>query len=411
MLWADAEHDSRQGQLDEMISKVCRLVWDYPVRGEATYGLQPAFVNLSEQQVRQGYEVHVVAGRGPGQPEEEVAGGVMVHRVRVPFNLTALRKVQRVTGTEPGWVVHPHATCGVFLVGMRKLRTMKLVAHSHGASRSRHAPIRLRSGEVEMNYSLARTTYNMVRERTLWSSSDRVLTVSQALLRDIVESYRVDKEKVRVVYNGVDTDAFRPRTDAEVPGPLGPLEGKRIILYVGHFGVRKGVFFLIRAMKNVSKEVPDAHLVCVGGVPAWLGTRDYWGVLKREIETNGVSGRVTLLDKVKNRDLAAYYNRAEVFALASYYESLSKVTMEAMSCGVPVVAADSGGVPELVDDGGTGRLVPYGQVNAFADALTSILKDERTARAMGANGRAKIEKGFTWQAVADRVRSAYDELN
>jgi starch synthase len=325
--------------------------------------------------------------------------------------MTAFREVERLTGNERDWVVHTHATCGFFLVGVRRLKKLRLVSHSHGASRSRHAPIRLKSGEIDLDYSQIRTTYNMMRERTLWSSADRVLTVSRALLNDLVDSYKIDPSRGRVVYNGVDTDYFRPAKDPEVPASLQGLAGKRVVLYVGHFGLRKGVFYLIRAMRTVKQQVPDAHLVCVGGIPSWLGDRDYWSILKREVESNGVSDRVTLLDKVRNRDLPAYYNRASVFALASYYESLSKVTMEAMACGIPVVAAGSGGIPELVEDGVTGRLVPYGSDEALAQALVTILSDEVMARRMGSQGREKMVRSFTWPSVAERVRSVYDELN
>jgi glycosyltransferase involved in cell wall biosynthesis len=392
------------------VHKVCRLVWDYPVKGESTYGLQPVFVNLSEQQARQGYEVHVVAGKGPSQPSEEVVHGVNIHRVNVPFNLGAFREVERLTGNEGDWVVHTHSTCGFFLVGLRRMKRLRMVSQSHGASRSRHAPVRLKSGEIDLNYSQFRTIYNMIREKTLWSSADRVLTVSKSLLDDIVDSYNIDPRRGRVVYNGVDTDYFHPLGGTETPRPLEALAGKRIILYVGHFGLRKGVFYLIRAMSRVQSEVPDAHLVCVGGIPSWLGNRDYWSVLKHEIDSNGVSDRVTLLDKVKNRELLGYYNRAAVFALASYYESLSKVTMEAMACGLPVVATGSGGIPELVEQDVTGKLVPYGSEEALAQALITVLKDEGLARRMGSEGREKMVRSFTWRAVAERIRSVYDEL-
>ena len=125
-----------------VITKVCRLVWEYPVRGESTYGLQPVFVNLSEQQVKQGYEVHVIAGRTGQQPEEEVCRGVRIHRVRPPFNLNALLRVNSLLGEGEEWVVHTHATCGIFMVPMKRVTRARLVSHSHGTSRSHHVPLR-----------------------------------------------------------------------------------------------------------------------------------------------------------------------------------------------------------------------------------------------------------------------------
>jgi len=393
-----------------MISKVCRLVWEYPVRGLSTYGLQPVFVNLSEQQVRQGYEVHVIAARKGTQPREETCNSVQVHRVAVPFNLNALRTLNKLVGNGGDWVVHTHATCGIFTVPMKRLHRIRLVSHSHGTSRSHHVPIRYRSGDLVVDYSSLGITYDTIREKSLWRSADRVLTVSRTLMNDIHDSYGVPEDRLRVVYNGADTTLFRPDSNSELPPSLRNLEGRKIILYVGHFGLRKGIFFLIRAMKILKSEVPDSHLVCIGGVPDWLGAEDYWGLLRREIERNDVAERVTLMDRVRNVDLPAYYRSARVFALPSYYETISKVTMEAMACGVPVIATNTGGIPEVVEDGTTGILVPYASVEALASALSTLLMDEGMSRRMGTMGRARVERAFTWEAVARRVKSVYDEF-
>ena len=342
-----------------MIDSVLRLVWDYPTEGESTYGLQPVFVNLSEEQVRQGYQVHVVAKRLGSQPAEERHNGVSVHRVSPPFNANAFRALMKLTRGGGEWVVHSHATCGIFLYMLRKTGSIRYVSHSHGTSRSHHVPIRYRSGQVQVDYSQLGIAYDMVRERLLWSSADRVLAVSRTLAQDLNEFYGINPGRLRVVYNGVDVDLFQRLRGFETPPGLQGLEGKRIVLYVGHFGLRKGVFFLIRAMSKVLLEVPDAHLVCIGGVPDLLGAADYWSLLKSEAISNGVEGHVTLLDKVRNKDLVRYYSMASAFVLPSYYESISKVTLEAMACEVPVVASNSGGIPEVVDDGVTGLLVPY----------------------------------------------------
>ena len=174
--------------------------------------------------------------------------------------------------------------------------------------------------------------------------------------------------------------------------------------------MRKGVFFLIRAMKAILEEVPDAHLVCVGGVPIWLKEPDPWSILKNEIEMQGVSNAVTLLDKVKNRDLVSYYSAASVFALPSYYESFSKVTLEAMACSLPVVATNMGGLPEMVVDGKTGLLVNYGSPSALASALVQILTDVSAASAMGREGRERVNRMFTWRAVVERISEAYKDF-
>jgi alpha-maltose-1-phosphate synthase len=119
---------------------------------------------------------------------------------------------------------------------------------------------------------------------------------------------------------------------------------------------------------------------------------------------------VTLMDAVKNTELVEFYRHSEVFVLPTYYEAFPKVVVEAMACGLPVVATRTGGIPELVDDGKTGFLVPFGSPEMISEKLISLLGDESLRASMGLRGRGRVEGEFTWHAVAERTRSAYNEL-
>jgi glycosyltransferase involved in cell wall biosynthesis len=394
-----------------LINKICRLVWDYPLAGEATYGLQPVFTNLSEEQAKQGYEVHVLTTRTKGQPKDEYVRGVNIHRLGQPFNLGILSYLRRLTDSGRGWVVHSHATCGFILFALKPIRRFPLVSHAHGTSRSHHTPLKIETGEIKVDYSSLSVNYHATRERLLWGSADRVLAVSKVSGQDIVEAYHVSDDKVRVVYNGVDSDLFRPISNPRTPDEIKALEGKRILLYVGHFGMRKGLFFLINAMKKVKDEFSDAHLVCIGGVPSWLGKYDYYALLKRLAELNGVSSNVTFLKAVRHRELVNFYNKAEISVLPSYYETFSKVCTEAMSCEVPLVASRSGGLPEIIEHGKTGLLVRYGDSRGLASAIIDLMSDEKRRRATGRSSRERVLKFFTWKAVAERISSVYSELD
>ena len=117
-----------------------------------------------------------------------------------------------------------------------------------------------------------------------------------------------------------------------------------------------------------------------------------------------------MLDAVKNNELVDFYRQSEVFVLPTYYEAFPKVVVEAMACGKPVVASRTGGIPELVEEGQTGFLLPYGSPDAIAERLILLLADENLRAAMGRRGRETVENQFTWHAVAERVRSVYNEL-
>jgi phosphatidylinositol alpha-1,6-mannosyltransferase len=211
------------------------------------------------------------------------------------------------------------------------------------------------------------------------------------------------------VYNGADTSIFRP--GAQLQAPIArELEGKRVVLYVGHFGLRKGLFYLLKAMRHVTERMPDAVLVCVGGVPDWLGARGYWDLLDGFIDQMGLRGNVFLMDRVPNRELPAYYCKSSVVVLPSYYEAFAKVLVEAMACGVPVVSSKMGGALDAIDQANTGFLVEYGDVDGTADAIMTILGSEKLARRMGQSARQRVLEHFTWDAVANRIDDAYAQV-
>ena len=163
-------------------------------------------------------------------------------------------------------------------------------------------------------------------------------------------------------------------------------------------------------MKTVTKEVPNAVLVCVGGVPAWLPKRDYWSYLNGLIEQNGLTGKVILLDRVPNEKLPNYYSMSSVLVLPSYYEAFPKVLIEAMACERPAISSRMGGTQDSIEDGVNGYLVNYADPADLARAIVTVLQDEALARRMGKAGRQKVVREFTWRAVAARIDSVSGEV-
>jgi glycosyltransferase involved in cell wall biosynthesis len=388
--------------------KVIRLAWDYPVDGQPTYGLQPVFVYLSREQARLGNEVHIIT-LGKRLSEEKI-DNVRVHRVPTPYNLNAPRIMGRLIDRHDDAVIHTHATCGLFMSVYKRITRIPFVAHTHGTSRSHNTPLVLRGHELRIDYSVLNINYHMLRERSLWSAADRVLAVSSSSADDLATSYGIKRNKIRVVYNGVDADTFKPIENPALPESLAGLSSKRIILFVGHFGLRKGIIFLVRALDIIRREIPDVHLLCIGGTPKWLGGIDYRQILLSEVNRLGLNKHVTLSEAVKNHKLPLIYNSSELLALPSYYETFSKVCLEAMACGIPVVSTNMGGIPEVIKNGITGQLVPYGSVKGLVDAISGIMQDKNRARSMGIKGRERVLKMFTWSAVAERIQNVYNEL-
>ncbi len=360
-------------------------------------------------QAKNGLEVQVIARRYANQPSLEVNGGVTIHRVGSPFTVNALLTLSRLTKEHAPTVIHTHSTSGAFLTATKRAIKAPIVSHVHGTTYSAAMPVVLSFGKMRNEYSHWRVTTSFLRERALWSTADRIAAVSTSVRSDLISRYGIREEKIRLVYNGVDANAFRRIPDPDFPQKR-ELEGKRVALYVGHFGLRKGIPFLIRAMKKVTREVRDTVLVCIGGVPPWLPKATYWSYLKELIAENGVEGNVVLLDRVPNEKLPDYYSRASVLVLPSYYEAFPKVLIEAMACETPVITSRLGGTIDSVDEGVNGLLVPYADPDALAESMIILLQDEKLARRMGSRGRERVLRDFTWQAVASRIQTIYDEV-
>ena len=389
--------------------RIVRLVANYPVGGKSSYGLQPVYHNLSKAQVKRGRDVHVVARRSAGQPSYEEVSGIKVHRVKTPYNISAMLSVVKLANEGPPTVIHTHSTSGVFLSLSKRATSTPVVSHVHGTTISAATPAVLRFGRQEYGYSPFRVATSYMRERVLWASADRVAAVSSSVVSDLTTRYGIDENKIRLVYNGVDPATFRPNGYPVVPEqPF--LEGRKVVLYIGHFGLRKGLPVLIEAMKSVTKEVKDAVLLCVGGVPAWLPKGEYLDYLKRLVTRNDLEGKAMFLGSLPQGRLPAYYCLSSVFVLPSYYEAFPKVLVEAMACEKPVVTSKMGGTSDSVEDGVNGFLVPFGNSKGLADAILTLLQDETLSRKMGRIGRERVLRDFTWDAVAGRLDSIYSEL-
>ncbi|WP_431963446.1 glycosyltransferase family 4 protein [Nocardia sp. bgisy134] len=204
---------------------------------------------------------------------------------------------------------------------------------------------------------------------------------------------------------GVDTDMFRP--DPEARAELRrryELGDRPTILCLSRLVPRKGQDVLIAAMREIRDRVDGAVLVIAGGGP-------YEDKLRGLAAALGVTDSVVFTGRVPSAELAAHHTIADVFAMPCRtrgagldVEGLGIVYLEASASGVPVVAGRSGGAPETVLEGKTGRVVDGRKVTEVADALVDILADRDAAAAMGAAGRAWVEENWRWDALGARLR-------
>ncbi|MFF2369348.1 glycogen synthase [Agromyces sp. NPDC058110] len=258
-------------------------------------------------------------------------------------------------------------------------------------------------------------------ERTAFEDADAVIAVSEGMRRDILRAYpAIDPAKVEVVYNGIDLDDWKPNPDAGLARSLGVDPDRPSIIFVGRITRQKGLPYLLRAARLLP---PEVQLVLCAGAP---DTEEIMAEVTGLVdELRAERDGVVWIDRHLPRpELTALLTAATAFVCPSIYEPLGIVNLEAMACGAPVVGTATGGIPEVVDDGVTGVLVPIDQaddgtgtptdperyVADLAAALIGVVSDPTRAAEMGAAGRLRAQEHFAWDAIAARTREVYHRV-
>ncbi|MEU7719015.1 glycogen synthase [Streptomyces tibetensis] len=246
-------------------------------------------------------------------------------------------------------------------------------------------------------------------ERTAIEAADAVIAVSGAMREDILGCYpALDPERVHVVHNGIDTTLYRPAHGTDALDRVGLDRSRPYVLFVGRITRQKGVPHLLRAVRDID---PAAQVVLCAGAPDTPEIDQEFRELFGEL--SGVRDGVFWIPKMLPRpEVIQLLTHAALFVCPSVYEPLGIVNLEAMACGTPVVASAVGGIPEVVDDGTTGLLVPPGDdfEAGLARAMDTVLGDPVAARRMGEAGRERAVGEFGWDAVARRTVRLYEEI-
>ncbi|WP_433306299.1 glycosyltransferase [Actinoplanes sp. CA-030573] len=237
-------------------------------------------------------------------------------------------------------------------------------------------------------------------ERALGRAVDQIVVQCND---EIAELVRIGAPRSRMVLipSGVNADRFNP------DGPVAPRGDRPRILTVARLVERKGVEDLIQALRKV----PRAELVVVGGPPAGeLAGDPYARRLLAVADRCRVADRVRLVGGVAAHEMPAWYRSADVLAATPWYEPFGLTALEAMACGVPVVASAVGGLVDTVVDGVTGDLVPPRDPGTLALTLRRLLSDDNRRISYGAAAVDRAARSYAWPRVADRLTSTYQEL-
>jgi glycosyltransferase involved in cell wall biosynthesis len=388
---------------------------------------------LTRELARMGHDVHVIAGT----PYPRLAEGVTAHHIvdysywtyhhekkdwvfnREPlsyfhpwnfyefystrialsslltnFSVRAFMKLRELSAEHRFDIVHDNQTLSYGVWAMQA-SGLPLVA-------TIHHPL---SYDLKNAMRQSRTWYERAR-RVLWSPwvmqefvarrIPRVIVVSETSRADVEAAFNLPPERVRTVYNGVDTDTFRPLEGLE--------RQPQKLLYVGNSEDRnKGARFFLEAI-NMLKDEIDFRVTFVDNFKHNLK------LAPRLVNEFGLNSIVDFTGRISTDDLVRHYNEARLFVTSSVHEGFGLPLAEAMACGAPVLGTEIGAYREIVRHGESGWLVPPRDPRALADAIRMLWNDAALRERLSAGGRQRVLETFNWRKAAEETLAVYEEV-
>jgi starch synthase len=382
--------------------KVTFLTWEYPpnVYGGAGVHVQNLVQGLKN---KIDIEVRTLLPNSSLAAEMEETGGIRILRYPGWEYTTSESKPSKVLSAfstdlamvkDPiaGQIVHAH-TWYTSLAGYyaKHLYDQKLIMTVHSLE-----PLRPWKKEALGNGYLLSTW----AEKIGLEACDRIIAVSNSDKKDIIECYRLPPERIKVIPNGVDEEAFHRHENHAVLTTYGIR--KPYALFLGRLSRQKGIFDLISASSKLDGQVT---LVIVTGAPDEEGLDE-----KLSKRLKGLSNIIWINKMLPQNEVIALLSASSVFVAPSLYEPFGIMNLEAMACERPVVSTRVGGITDVVLDGETGLLVPPNNPDELSNAVNRIVADPKLSERMGEAGRRRVEDRFTWDKVAMETLSLYNEV-
>ncbi|MBS1677836.1 MAG: glycosyltransferase family 4 protein [Actinobacteria bacterium] len=388
--------------------RVLILSWEYPPLIEG--GLARHVHKLSEALVDLGVEVHVLTRGGEDSAAEELAGGVVVHRIREPSHPQDLGEfvawVERMNadmvtaGEDLGErldfdLVHGHdwlvANAGDHLA--RRFET-SLVTTIHATEYGRH------QGWVKDHPQ----SYIHGVERWITNRSQRVIACSAFMRDQITDIFGVDDGRITVIPNGIDPGDLPRPEEAELARLRGEFAApeERLVLLIGRLVYEKGFQLALEAMPKVIEAVPGTRFLVAGS-----GTHEE--ELKAQAEELGLMEHGTFLGWIGDDVLHSLYGIADLTVVPSIYEPFGLVALEAMASGCPCIVADTGGLREVVPHEGAGLRFAARDPVALAEVAIRVLSDPDLETRLIADAKEHVLR-FDWADIAVQTAAVYADL-
>lgn len=397
---------------------VCPTYW-YPQHASDT---QATYVHdINRHLVRRGHSVTVVTPGTSSLPARETFDGVQVVRfpISLPPDLTYGRVAQSHVsplGSLTRLAVMAHYLEAQYRNTVRVGKQVGAdVVHAHWAIPTGPAAVQaarrlgvpsvitMHGGDVYVNpsqgYDFPTRWYVKPVLRWTLTSADALSAITDDCRQHALRA-GAPPGSTRIVFNGTDLRRFSPAPDGRKS--IDPRFGPHMIFACRQLFPRKGIRFLIEAAARIKPRFPDLKVVIAGD-----------GFERPELvrlaQHLGIGADVTFLGWVANTELPQYYRAAAISVIPSLEEGFGIPAAEAMGCETAVVASDAGGLPEVVEHGVTGLVVPRGDTAALAAAMESLLADPVRRHRMGVAGRERALRLFDWDRTAEQFEEIYRE--
>ncbi|HLP87467.1 MAG TPA: glycosyltransferase [Nostocaceae cyanobacterium] len=250
----------------------------------------------------------------------------------------------------------------------------------------------------------------LTTERQILEQSDVIVATSPQEREDL-RYLLSSKGCVKVIPCGVDIKNFHVIPKAQARLRLGLDPNEQIVLYVGRFDFRKGIETIVRACaQSKARSTGKLQLIIVGGsCPNRIDGKER-NRIEQIVQEVGFGERVTFPGQISHGVMPLYYSSADICVIPSHYEPFGLVALEAMACGTPVIASETGGLKFTIVPEQTGLLVPSKDVTAFAKAIDSILSNKHWAISMGEQGSKHVRENFSWERVTSELDNLYRSL-
>lgn len=243
------------------------------------------------------------------------------------------------------------------------------------------------------------TFYDAVYGKKLLKAADRIIAVCRFVKEDIAK-YGIDKAKIEVIHNGVDTEFFKPSKKTFKEKYADKFD--TLFVFLGRLIPQKGLPYLIDAMAEVAKEYPKTGLLIVG-----KGKEK--SKLERRVRRLALDKNVIFPGFIPEEQLPHVYSSADVYVLPSLWEVLPISLLEASACGAPLLASDAGGNPEVIENGVNGFIFKRGDTKALAQKMRTLIGDPKMRRKMGRESRRMAMKKFDWELIAKKTLKYYQD--